>query len=135
MATKTGYRWHADLQGEDGNAFVVMGVARKIIRKTLGDEEASKYAERARSGDYANLLAVTREYIEIVDHGTGYFIEEVDDDDGDEDEMDQATAEIDKTAAMGVALTTLINSLQGKEKDDLIEVLRSTLESGGDTDT
>lgn len=134
MATKTGYRWHADLQGEDGNAFVVMGVARKIIRKVLGDEEASKYAERARSGDYANLLAVTREYIEIVDHGTGYFIESVDDD-GDEDEMDQATAEIDKTAAMGVALTTLINSLQGKEKDDLIEVLRSTLESGGDTDT
>jgi len=133
MSTKTGYRWHADLQGEDGNAFVVMGVARKIIRKVLGDEEASKYAERARSGDYENLLAVTREYIEIVDHGTGYFIEDVDED--DEDAMDQATAEIDRTAAMGVALTTLINSLQGKEKEELLEVLRSTLESGGDTDT
>ena len=71
---KTGIRWHADLGGEDGNAFVIMGVVRKAIKATFGEdwkEEASRYAERARSGDYENLLVVTREYIEIADHRTG----------------------------------------------------------------
>lgn len=75
----TGIRWYADLRGEDGNAWVVMGVCRKAILQTLGKEEARQYGERARSGDYDNLLAVTREYIEIVDKSSGR-MEWIDDD-------------------------------------------------------
>lgn len=73
MKPKTGQRWHADLRGEDGNAFVIMGVVGKIIEKTLGREEKKRYHERAMAGDYENLLAVTREYVEIADHPTGYY--------------------------------------------------------------
>ena len=73
MKPKTGMRWHADLKGEDGNAFVILGVVGKIIKKTLGEEEAKEFRRRATSGDYENLLAVTREYVEIADHPTGSF--------------------------------------------------------------
>lgn len=75
MSTKTGITWHADLSGEDGNAFVIMGVTHNAIKAAFGADwraEAEEYSKRARSGDYENLLAVTREYITIVDHKTGF---------------------------------------------------------------
>lgn len=82
--TKTGLTWHADLRGEDGNAWVIMGVTRNAIKQTMGEnwkEEARKYGERARSGDYENLLKVTREYITIEDYPSGFLVEDDDDDD------------------------------------------------------
>lgn len=80
----TGIRWYADLQGEDGNAWVIMGVVRNAIRATFGEgwqKEADRMGKAARSGDYQNLLRVARSYIEIVDRPTGNleFIEENDD--------------------------------------------------------
>ena len=66
---------------EDGNAWVIMGVVRKAIQQTFGEgwkDEADRAGKRMRSGDYAHLLEVAREYIDIADHTTGRleFIEE-----------------------------------------------------------
>lgn len=124
--TKTGMVWEADLAGEDGNAWVIMGVTSRIIKQTLGKDEVSKYTKRAMSGDYENLLAVTREYVTIKQ--TGYWHE-----DDEEDVVEDGTeAEAIKVGAMGVAITTLINSLPEPQKADLIEVLRATLEGSDD---
>lgn len=71
----TGLRWHADLAGEDGNAWVILGVTSKAIRQKHGRAEADEYYRRATSGDYENLIRVTLEYIEIEDKRTGYLEE------------------------------------------------------------
>lgn len=83
---KTGMRWLVDLKGEDGNAFVIMGVVRKAILKTLGKEEADLYGQRARSGDYLNLLATSREYVDIQHVPTGFLFSINDDEENDDDE-------------------------------------------------
>lgn len=70
---KTDQRWYADLRGEDGNAYVILGTVSRIIRETLGKDEAAEYRERATSGDYDNLLAVSREYVDIVERRSGYY--------------------------------------------------------------
>ena len=80
----TKIRWYADLKGEDGNAWVIMGVVRKAIKATFGEEwkeEAERAGKAMRSGDYENLLRVARGYIEIVDMPSGNleFIEETND--------------------------------------------------------
>ena len=82
---KTGMRWLAHLDGEDGNAWVIMGVVRKAIIKTLGREEAERYGKRARAGDYANLLRVSREYVDIQDVKVG-FLFDIDGEDEDDEE-------------------------------------------------
>lgn len=61
--------WNADLRGEDGNAFVILATVSRIIKETLGADQAAEYKRRAMSGDYENLLAVTREYVAIRDVG------------------------------------------------------------------
>lgn len=71
----TGLRWVTNLRGEDGNAWVIMGVVRKAIKATFGEnwkEEAERAGKAARSGDYENLLRVARSYVEIVDVREGF---------------------------------------------------------------
>jgi len=51
----------------DGNAFVIMGTARKALRKAGADEEyINKYTTEAQSGDYGHLLQTTMKYVEFV---------------------------------------------------------------------
>lgn len=48
----------------DGNAFSIMGAARRAMRRagaTQADLDA--YAEEAMAGDYDNLLAVTMRWV------------------------------------------------------------------------
>jgi len=54
------------LIGEDGNAFNVMGIAAKALKRAgYTKEEVDQYTKEAMAGDYNNLLAVTNEWCEI----------------------------------------------------------------------
>jgi hypothetical protein len=51
----------------DGNAFSIMGAARKAMRRAgVPAETIDKYTEEAASGDYDHLLQVTMRYVEFV---------------------------------------------------------------------
>lgn len=55
------------LLGEDGNAFFILArVQVKLERAGYTDEEVREYEKQATSGDYANLLKVTAEWVNIV---------------------------------------------------------------------
>jgi hypothetical protein len=51
------------LIGEDGNAFAIMGAVSKALRKAGVDPKS--YTDEATSGDYANLLRVTQEWVAV----------------------------------------------------------------------
>jgi hypothetical protein len=54
------------LVGNDGNAFSIMGNVTKELRKAGADKEyINEYMEKAMSGDYNNLLAVTMNYVNV----------------------------------------------------------------------
>ena len=48
-----------DLNGPEGNAWMITGAVRRAIREQVGADEASAYSADARSSDYINLLLVT----------------------------------------------------------------------------
>ena len=59
-------------RGPSGNAFALLGSTNQIIRQfikagILPEGEDKAFMARAMSGDYANLLAVCREYVNWVD--------------------------------------------------------------------
>ena len=51
------------LTGEDGNAFFILGKARRVALKNGLDWEAIK--TQATSGDYHHLLATMMEYFDV----------------------------------------------------------------------
>jgi hypothetical protein len=51
------------LLGEDGNAFFILGKARRVAKKNGLDWE--KIKAEATSGDYDNLLATMMKYFEV----------------------------------------------------------------------
>jgi len=54
------------LVGENGNAFNIMGLASRALRKAGADKEyINKYLAEAKKGDYNNLLIVTMKYVEV----------------------------------------------------------------------
>ena len=60
-----------DLTGPDGNSFVIMSKVARAMRLCLCSERRiQKYVREATSGDYENLLAVTRKYC-VVAENTG----------------------------------------------------------------
>lgn len=70
----TGLAWYVDLQGPDGNAYVILGTVSRLIKQRWpGEEEgrttADLYVKRATTGDYEHLLTVTREYVELRELG------------------------------------------------------------------
>lgn len=55
-----------DLKGEQGNAFVVMGMVTMAMRKAkIPKEEIDAYMEEATSGTYENLLRVTKRTVTL----------------------------------------------------------------------
>ena len=55
-----------DLDGEDGNAFVIIGKTCKSLFNEGADEEyLNKYRDEAMSGDYENLLKITYQYVNL----------------------------------------------------------------------
>lgn len=55
------------LIGIDGNAYYIMAYVRKaMIREKFSKEAIDNYTEKAKSGNYDNLVAVSFEQIEEV---------------------------------------------------------------------
>lgn len=53
-----------DLVGPDGNAFAILGLVRSALREAgATSSEIEAYRTEATSGDYANLLAVSGEWV------------------------------------------------------------------------
>ena len=53
-----------DLAGPDGNAFAILGMVRSALREAgATSSEIEAYRAEATSGDYANLLAVSGEWV------------------------------------------------------------------------
>jgi len=54
------------LIGQDGNAFLIMGLVKQALKKAGADQEyIERYIEEATSGDYDNLLIVSMQYADI----------------------------------------------------------------------
>jgi hypothetical protein len=60
----------ADLVGVDGNAFAVMGVVVRELRR-VGNSQAviDAYTAAAKSGDYDDLLRVSMDYCGMLGEG------------------------------------------------------------------
>jgi hypothetical protein len=53
-----------DLEGQDGNAFVIMGAVSKRLKMAgATKEEISQYTMDSMSGDYENLIAVQSKWV------------------------------------------------------------------------
>ncbi len=54
------------LVGRDGNAFAILGEARKVATKAGWSKEKTKeMMDKATSGDYDNLLCTMMEYFDV----------------------------------------------------------------------
>ena len=53
--------------GPSGNAYWIMGATAKALKRNHHADKVDEYLRRATSGDYQNLLAVTREYVNLVE--------------------------------------------------------------------
>lgn len=57
-----------DLKGEDGNAFVILGAVRQGLKDAkVHAVEILEFMACATSGDYQNLLAVCREWVNFIE--------------------------------------------------------------------
>lgn len=55
-----------EMRGPSGNAYCVMGAVADALRRNGKGDLVSEYRQRATSGDYENLLAVSEEYVNIM---------------------------------------------------------------------
>ncbi len=54
------------LTGQDGNAFMVLALVEKAMRKAgLSKEEIDEYRKEAMAGDYDNLLVVSMQTVNV----------------------------------------------------------------------
>lgn len=64
-----------DLKGPEGNAFVLLGRARKALRDAgESDEQQNWFHTQATSGDYKNLLETIMEWFIVVAPQTEYVV-------------------------------------------------------------
>lgn len=61
------YAIEVELFGQDGNAFMILGLVQKALKRAnVPAEEIKAYMDDAMSGDYNHLLAVTAATVEVV---------------------------------------------------------------------
>jgi hypothetical protein len=54
------------LVGQDGNAFAIIGMARKVAQKAgWTQEQIEEYTSEATSGDYNHLLRTTMDFFDV----------------------------------------------------------------------
>jgi hypothetical protein len=54
------------LTGEDGNAFMMLGLVQRALREAgVSDEEVSRFHAEATSGDYDVLLATCMRRVDV----------------------------------------------------------------------
>ena len=63
--TPTAERPVLTLIGQDGNAFSILGKARRALRLAGRGDEWGAYVSEATSADYDHLLAVVMEWFEV----------------------------------------------------------------------
>ncbi len=54
-----------ELLGQDGNAFMIMGLVQKALRRAGHGKEVAAYIEEATSGDYDHLLSTTMDWVNV----------------------------------------------------------------------
>lgn len=55
-----------DLVGQDGNAFMVLGLCQKAARRAgIEDTEINKFLDEAKQGDYDHLLRTCMKYFNV----------------------------------------------------------------------
>ena len=61
------YTAKIDLTSIDGNAFAIMGAAKRILKQAgATEEELNEYLKESMSGDYDNLVATVGKWLVIV---------------------------------------------------------------------
>jgi len=56
----------ADLIGQDGNAFAVLGRVQRALRDAgVGEDRIAAFVEEATSGDYDHLLGTVVRWVEV----------------------------------------------------------------------
>jgi len=66
VSTTPKYDIEVQLTGTDGNAFMLLGVMRKALRKHgVGKEELALFVQEATGGDYDNLLRVCMKWVHV----------------------------------------------------------------------
>lgn len=55
-----------EMRGPSGNAYCVMGAVADALRRNGKGDLVAEYRQRATSGDYENLFAVSEEYVNIM---------------------------------------------------------------------
>jgi hypothetical protein len=63
--TPTAERPVLTLIGQDGNAFNILGKARRALRQAGRGDEWTNFVSEATHGDYDHLLAVVMEWFEV----------------------------------------------------------------------
>ena len=53
------------LIGANGNAFMILGLAQKVLRQKGMEAEFKKFEKEATSGDYNKLLQTCHKYFEV----------------------------------------------------------------------
>jgi hypothetical protein len=57
---------HVQLTGQDGNAFMILGLTQKALRRAnVPAEEIDAYMAEAQSGDYDHLLQTTMRTVNV----------------------------------------------------------------------
>lgn len=55
-----------DLVGQDGNAFMVLGLCQKAARKAgIEDTKINQFLDEAKKGDYDHLLRTCMKYFNV----------------------------------------------------------------------
>lgn len=57
---------HVQLTGQDGNAYMIMGLVAKAMREAgLTKAQIDEYTNESMSGDYNHLVATAAAYVEV----------------------------------------------------------------------
>lgn len=56
---------NVQLSGQDGNAFVLMGIVSKALKRAGYAHEVKSFMAEAMAGDYNHLLRVCAEWVNV----------------------------------------------------------------------
>jgi len=54
-----------NLVGKDGNAFMILGLVSKALKRAGQEKEAKEFIAEATKGDYDHLIQTAMKYVEI----------------------------------------------------------------------
>jgi len=54
-----------EIAGKAGNAFIILGMAQRLIKEAYGPVTKDKFVKEATSKDYKHLLKTVEEYCDV----------------------------------------------------------------------